>query len=164
MEGVPQSCVGAPSPFILSDEHVLLLAYLVEQGPIEWEEGRVIHDADLPLLRPHFALIEFKRCYSYMFGWPNDEALNGHPLYERGLRAYSAFEVKESSWIRQLERMNSVHPVHNPERFSVLNHYVFTFHDSMFECVAQGIVISQHDQSPPELLLEMQRRIPTQVD
>lgn len=40
---------------------------------------------------------------------PNDESLHGHPLFERGLAFYGAFRVENSSWIRALVRINSVH-------------------------------------------------------
>ena len=58
----------------------------------------------------------FEHCYAHMFGPPNDEALRGHPLAGRGLRPYAAFEIRQSSWLRRLERMNSVHPRHDRER------------------------------------------------
>src|SRR5262245_60100686 len=144
LEGVPQSSVGAPLPFVMSDEGVLLLAYIIEGEPYEWD-GRVLNDADLATFIEHAALVEFERYWSYTFGWPNDEAINGHPLYGRGLRPYGAFEVKDSSWVRQLERMNSVHHRHNPERFAALHHYIFTFHDSMLECVAAGYKITERE-------------------
>ena len=54
------------------------------------------------------------------------------------LEPYGAFEIKHSSWIRQLERMNSVHPHHSPEPFEWLRHYVLSFRDTTFECVAHG--------------------------
>jgi hypothetical protein len=38
--------------------------------------------------------------------------------------------------------MNSVHYRHDPERFRVLNHYILSFHDSTFECVAEGVLFS----------------------
>jgi hypothetical protein len=71
-----------------------------------------------------------------MFGGPNDEALSGHPLYSRGLKFYSAHQVLNSSWIKIREKMNSVHPRHNPIFFYKKNHYIITFHDNMFECIA----------------------------
>jgi hypothetical protein len=77
-----------------------------------------------------------------MFGSPNDEAFHGHPLAERGLGPYGAYRVEDSSWIRRLERMNSVHPRHDPERFRALTHCVLSFHDSTFECVAEGVRFS----------------------
>ena len=38
-------------------------------------------------------------------------------------------EIRESSWIRRLERMNAVHPYHKPEHFVDYRHFVFAFHD-----------------------------------
>jgi hypothetical protein len=43
------------------------------------------------------AVVEFPRCLLAEFGYPNDEALAGHPLYASGLRAYGIFEVLNSS-------------------------------------------------------------------
>ena len=52
---------------------------------------------------------------------------------------YSNYKVENSSWIRQLERMNSVHPYHDSEEFyKNKNHYILAFHDSTFECIAQN--------------------------
>jgi hypothetical protein len=76
-----------------------------------------------------------------MFGPPNDEAFTGHPLASRGLEPYAVFEVEQSSWIRQLERMNAVHPNHKPELFASYRHFVFAFHDSTFEAVADGFEV-----------------------
>ncbi|HEX8863370.1 MAG TPA: hypothetical protein VGC06_30595 [Actinomycetes bacterium] len=59
---------------------------------------------------------------AWQWGPPNDEALQGHPLVDRGLRPYGVFRVEGSSWIRQLERMNRVHPQHRPEAFRDLCH------------------------------------------
>lgn len=158
LEGVPQSSVGAPAPLVVSNERVLLLAYIIEDEPHEWD-GRVLTDADLATFVEHVALVEFERYRSYTFGSPNDEAISGHPLYGRGLRPYGAFEVKGSSWIRQLERMNSVHPRHNPEWFKALNHYIFAFHDSTFECVAGGYKVTEREGTIAELIPEMQSRL-----
>jgi hypothetical protein len=157
LEGVPQSSVGAPEPLVMSDERLTFLAYIVEGEPEL--DGRVLTDADLAIFKERVALVEFHQCRSYMFGSPNDEAIHGHPLYALGLKPYSAFEVEKSSWIRQLERMNSVHPRHNSDRFKSLRHYVFTFHDSTFECIAEGHRISEHEKPIGELVLEMKRRL-----
>jgi hypothetical protein len=72
-----------------------------------------------------------------MFGPPNDEAFSGHPLAPKGLAPYRVFEIDDSSWLRTLERMNSVHPYHRSEHFAVYKHFVFAFHDSTFECIAK---------------------------
>jgi hypothetical protein len=55
--------------------------------------------------------------------------------------------------------MNSVHPRHNPEWFKALHHYVFTFHDSMLECVAGGYKLTEREGTIAELMPEMQRRL-----
>jgi hypothetical protein len=92
------------------------------------------NDSDEPI-----AIVVFERCTAHLFGPPNDEAFSGHPLAARGLTPYSTFEVLESSWLRRLERMNSVHPAHDPKSFlEKKRHHVFAFHDSTFECICRG--------------------------
>lgn len=73
-----------------------------------------------------------------MLGPPNDEAFVGHPLYEKGLRPHGVFEVRNSSWLRALERMNSVHPRHVADLFHGYRHFIFAFQDSTFECIAKS--------------------------
>ena len=79
-------------------------------------------------------VIEFGGCSVTKFGYPNDEALGGHPLYKHGLEAYGVFEVLCSSWIRQMTEQNRVCFPHTSD--SKNRHFIFTFHDSTFECVA----------------------------
>jgi hypothetical protein len=132
----PQSSVGAPMPIVLSNEYKVIVAFYMENVAKDWDGStvRVVgFDSDEPA-----ALVEFKWCYAYMFGPPNDEAFRGHPLAERGLSPYGSYEVLNSSWIRSLERMNSVHHNHKPESFWTRHHYILTFHDSTFECVSDG--------------------------
>src|SRR5215213_3446444 len=52
--------------------------------------------------------LEFSRCSISKFGYPNDEALAGHRLYEKGLRFYGFFEVVESEWIAELRKGNEI--------------------------------------------------------
>ena len=139
LTNVLQSDVGAPMPMILCGENFLHLAYILRSQLMEEEAC---------------ALVGFDRPYAHMFGPPNDEAFHGHPLASRGLRPNSAFEVSNSSWIRELARMNSVHPYHKPERFAEFKHFIFAFHDSTFECVAKGFEISRHIGSVSRILRE----------
>lgn len=78
----------------------------------------------------------------HLFGPPNDEAIAGHPLSARGLYPYGVFQIGQSSLVRGLERRNAVHEHHKPEAFAALTHYIFTFHDSTFECVAESLEAS----------------------
>lgn len=157
LPGVPRSSVGAPLPVVLACEHALLLAYLLEDAPDDWDGtsiGIVTGDSEDVAV----ALVEFVRPYAHFLGPPNDEAFDGHPLSERGLHPYGTFVVRRSSWLRRLERMNSVHPSHDPRQFDELQHFVFAFHDSTFECVARGLRCSVHPGPLAALLPEMQRR------
>jgi hypothetical protein len=137
LRDLPQSSVGAPCPIVLAGEHCLTVAYFLEHAPPGWDETTVrVVGPDTP--GEPASVVRFERPVASMFGPPNDEAFSGHPLASRGLRPYGAFEVRDSSWIRRLERMNSVHPSHRPEHFSRYRHFILAFHDTTFECVATG--------------------------
>ncbi len=109
----PRPSIGAPSPIALSQEGRVVLAYYLQETPNGSDGTRVRVIGPTGVSEP-IALVLFERCYASMFGPPNDEAFQGHPLASRGLVPYRVFEVRESSWIRALERMNSVHEHHRP--------------------------------------------------
>lgn len=121
---------------ILAGEHSLRIAYYLEEREEGWD-GTTIRMLSPDQSNEPCAVIDFVTPYAHMFGPPNDEAFGGHPLAERGLRPYGAFEVEGSSWLAILERMNSVHPYHLPERFRKYRHFVLSFHDITFECIAE---------------------------
>lgn len=158
LENVPQSSIGAPMPIVLSDEDKILLAYMVEAKPSDWE-GSDVRVIDPTSSGESLALVEFSSYSSLMFGAPNDEAFAGHPLATRGLHPYGAFQIENSSWVRQLKKMNSVHLYHKPERFERLRHFIFAFHDSTFECVAEGFTVAEHEGSLEMVLPVMQSRL-----
>lgn len=142
LETIPQSSVGAPIPLVLSDEGTTVVAYYAQETPKGWD-GRTIRmisptEEDEPVI-----LVRFHICYAAMFGPPNDEAFEGHPLASRGLKPYGSFVVENSSWLRKLERMNAVHSRHQPERYWQLKHYILSFHDSTFECIADGYSVEE---------------------
>jgi hypothetical protein len=87
------------------------------------------------------AILRFNRPRAHYLGPPNDEALGGHPLAVRGLKWWEIHEVKNSSWIRSLERMNRVHPGHSPSLYNGLRHFVITSKEVTFECVASDLVL-----------------------
>ena len=126
LTNIPAMDTGSPCPLVLAHEAGLVLAYWVRDEP------------PYPPTTQSLAVVRFRGSYFHSFGPPNDEALNGHPLSGRGLYPYGVFEVDGSSLLRGLERMNSVHRNHDPRRFDALTHYIFTFHDSTFECVAES--------------------------
>src|SRR5262249_1135309 len=113
---------GAPEPIVVANEQALVVSYVAEYPN-------------------KFCSVRFHLPRTHLFGAPNDEALEGHPLWSRGLGYYGVFRVDESSLIRRLAAMNSVHKRHSYSVFDALSHYVFTFQDSTFECVAHSYVI-----------------------
>lgn len=158
LSGAPQSSVGAPLPLVLQVEDRCLLAFYVQVPNPGWDvtSTRIVYpdSAEEPV-----AIVQFELPRATYLGAPNDEAFEGHPLASRGLRPYAAYEVRDSSWVRTLERMNSVHPSHSPAPFRSLRHYVFAFHDSTFECVARGVSWSVHPGPLLGLVPLMQTRL-----
>lgn len=117
---LPRPSAGAPLPIVMGDETTMLVAYFVSGA-----EGEA-------------AIVRFEGCLATTFGPPNDEALEGHPLADRGLVPYAAARVQSSSWIRRLCAANEVHDRHDPEPFKRLQHVILTFHDSTFEVACTG--------------------------
>jgi len=133
----PRPDIGAPLPQLLVTEHRLILAYLLSEPDPNWD-GTYVNMISPETSGLAVAIVDFRRPSAHMFGPPNDEAFEGHPLASRGLHPYGVFEVRGSSWIRKLEKMNSVHPRHEKQRFIAnLRHFIFAFHDSTFECIAR---------------------------
>lgn len=137
---VPQSSVGAPNPVIIASEHNLFVAFYGDRSEPKWD-GKSCRVVSPDTISEPVVVVRFNRVKAHFFGPPNDEAFNGHPLYSRGLQPYGAFEVLSSSWIRALERMNSVHPRHSHQLFSDYRHLILSFHDSIFECIAHGYTL-----------------------
>jgi hypothetical protein len=127
LDGIPAPDMGAPMPLVLANDHAVVLAYYGREPDSQKQPPTIV--------------IHFVEVWAQYLGAPNDEAFEGHPLAARGLRAYAAWEVQHSSWIRQLETINRVHRSHDPERFAEYRHFIFAFHDRTFECVAREIEV-----------------------
>jgi hypothetical protein len=123
--------VGAPEPMLWQNDDRAVLIFTTRAGT--------------------GLLVEFGGCLISQFGYPNDEALAGHPLYRMGLREYGFFEVADSSW---LDRLNAQNRIAFPSgSLGQLRHFVVTLHDSTFECLAQTLEAKDVD-GPPATLLE----------
>lgn len=114
----PQMSPGAATPAIAMTEHDLVVAY------------RTNYD--------DFVVLRFGGIDQVTFGYPNDEALAGHPLYAAGLRFYATYEVMNSPRIRELNQANQV-AFPGSRVFPNARHWVVTFKDSTLEVVANGI-------------------------
>jgi hypothetical protein len=147
---IPEPTCGAPCPIVASDEHKVLVTYYSSHFAGTNERPAAVTSA----ADGQIVIVRFD-AFAHFFGPPNDEAFSGHPLASRGLHCYSVSEVTNSSWIRKLERMNSVHPSHDRNWFlKGKRHFIISFHDSTFECIArkyrvetfQGSIDSAIDQ------------------
>ena len=87
-----------------------------------------------------YAIVEFPLCDWSTFGYPNDEAIEGHPMYGKGLDSYDAFEVFNSPWKRRMTEQNRVAFPDTKE--SATRHLIFSFHESTFECLAEQIEVT----------------------
>lgn len=80
---------------------------------------------------------------AHLFGGPDAASLSKHPLAERGLKPHGAFEVRDSSWARSLD-----------DGSGRKKHFIFTFRDSVFECVANdiGVELIREDDDTIKLM------------
>jgi hypothetical protein len=156
---IPPWDTGAPLPTLMCTDHRLVLTYFIQEaGPWHPVSQPGIRDAS-PQIDERVALVEFVDYLSVMFGFPNDEAFLGHPLAKRGLRHYGAFRVADSSWIRSLAQLNTVHPNHYPGLFEGYAHFILAFHDSTFECIAEDYVVTIVDGPRSRHFSEMLQRL-----
>ncbi|KQZ31500.1 MULTISPECIES: hypothetical protein [Caulobacter] len=139
---VPQSSVGAPLPSLVADEQTLFVCYLLQTYEPDWD-GSTIRVVEQDSENEPLAVLKVPFCRAHLFGPPNDEAISGHRLAKLGLEPFSAFEVTNSAWIADLERANRVHPYHHASQYAALRHFIFTFHDSVLEFIAESFEVRQ---------------------
>lgn len=151
--------IGAPLPHLLVNDSRCFLSFYARVPRPGWD-GTTITRIDPADSEPvPLALVEFQRCASAKLGGPNDEVMQGHPLAGKGMHSYSAQEVVNSPWIAELEAINSVHEYYDHARWRRLRHFVFWFHDSTFECVAESFEVELRNESMSDLLAEICRRL-----
>jgi hypothetical protein len=145
-----QWCSGAPLPHLIQNDSKTFLVFLLRLPVDDYSSGN-----------PEVAIAEVVHCSCTKMGTPNDEVWAGHPLSGKGYEGHGAQEVKNSKWIKELEAILSVHWNYQPgwsERLQ-LRHYIFPFHDSIFECVAQSFKVEVFDGSLSDALAECCRRL-----
>lgn len=130
--------VGAPLPHIIANEGRLVFGYLAElDGDMRFPAAATaFRDGNV------FVLVKTDHCLAFKSGFPNDEVIHGHPYSEFGLESYAVYEVLNSDWIAEIVRINSVHSNHQSGLFAAYRHFIFTFHDSTFEFIAEDVLFS----------------------
>lgn len=111
-------------PGIYSDGTDLLLAYIVQSGsPSDLEE---------------FAIVKFSGVLQHVFGYPNDEALGGHPYYKLGLHFYAFNVISDSPYLDELGKRNVQVFVGSDSIFRGLVHWIIPFHDETLEVIGRS--------------------------
>jgi hypothetical protein len=95
---------------------------------------------DDPDQRP--VVLRWEHCHASAMEPPNDEALDGHRLYDCGLKdVLWCGEVHDSSWITDLERRNRVHDQHDPAAYERLRHFILPLKECVVEIVAETVSV-----------------------
>ncbi|MGV0755488.1 hypothetical protein ACTS95_03850 [Empedobacter brevis] len=111
---------GSPSPKILSDSNNLFLNFMVDD-----ENFNTI-------------TLKFLNYHIYKIGYPGNETLCYHPYTELGINSSDFYLVNDSMWMNELREIDKNHPYFSDKKWNSLNHYIITFHDDLFECIAKG--------------------------
>ena len=64
-----------------------------------------------------------------------------------------------SRWLKEIEKINSVHRMYQPESWRDRTHFIFRFRVSTFECVARSYKVETYRVSMKELLELMIERL-----
>lgn len=103
------------------------------------------HDADQRMV-----LVVWEGARAASMQPPNDEALSGHRLYDKGLAGVGrAGEVLGTAWIDHLERVKRLHPRHDPARFRTLRHFILPLKEGTVEVVAKDVSVRRVDARSP---------------
>lgn len=105
---IPEPDRDNPLPIVLAKDGTVVLSY---KSYVARKEEHII--------------VSFHVAYDHRFGPPGREGLASHPLAARGLKPDGAFEVKNSAWTAGARALKA-------------KHYLFTFRDAVFECLADG--------------------------
>ena len=101
----------------------------------------VVFDQDEGSTPLSVGAIEFAGCVALTSGFPNDEVLRGHRLWNRGLEFYKVHEVIDSSWLAEMQAIEHHHDQSADLPFKGVRHYVLTFHDSTIEALATALIV-----------------------
>jgi hypothetical protein len=154
---------GAPLPQLVCNDYRVCLGFYCAQVNPEW------HGQSIKLVNPAdeqtelLALVEFEHCVAAKLGSPNDEVFHGHPLNGKGRETYAAQRVVNSKWLKEIERINSVHYCYDPTQWLDDQHFIFWFHDSTFECIAKSYKLELLQTSMRNLLSIMVERVLTRL-
>ncbi|RKE38108.1 hypothetical protein B0G76_4403 [Paraburkholderia sp. BL23I1N1] len=126
LDSVPHPAADAAEPFIVTSNRRVILAYPIAESDFE-RFGPFDADDD------PFCTVLFPDTVFHRLGPPGDADLEIHPLASQGLSGYSVHEVMNSSLAAEISAVTSPGPARR--------HFVITFQDSTFECVASDYTV-----------------------
>lgn len=89
---------------------------------------------------------------------PNDEAISAHRLWDKGLSGLLwAGLVHESALVGELERQNSVHPLHGSSLFQGLTHHFLPLKECVVEVVARDVTARRVEGTTAEAAVRAHR-------
>ena len=155
----PRWSSGAPLPQVFANGHQTYLTYFVDTPDPNWDGSYTTlidnkSDTSFPI-----AIVTFIRPNSHRFGIVNDEAADGHPLYDKGLEVYSAHIIENSRWIEELKSIHKVHPRYSDKHWIGSKHFLLFFHDEIFEIIAEGYDIEVINSTFENAAVEIAKRL-----
>lgn len=127
---VPDMDPGVPAPRLITDGFRTAVVYRALTGH-EWDKT--------------VAAVEFKNVHLLKFGYPNDEGVVSHPLYDYDLHVYRLYEVHDSPWIE--DYVQTLHVTHSPEtEFPGLRHFIWVFHEDTLELICKEFTILPQEE------------------
>ncbi|MCE0557463.1 hypothetical protein [Motilimonas sp. E26] len=118
----PEIMVGAPTPMVFADEHIVKLAYYDIEDDV--------------------ALITFDHCFEFRMGMPGEDAISKSQYSGLGLLNFEPHVVEGSPWIDELEKRYKVISEFSRAQRNYV-HYLFAFHERTFECIASGYEVTK---------------------
>lgn len=142
IKGLFEMDFGAPSPTILSNDNDLFITFYVNRvnKSAVPKQLNTVYDTGIVTLK-------FNVYLKYTFGLPSNETIQGHPYNKLGMKSFSFYELRNSDFITSLQEIEKVHLYYNPEKWKTYKHYILTFHDNMFECIARDFEIREENTS-----------------
>lgn len=126
LDAVPHPAADAAEPFVVASDRRVIVSYPIAESDFE-RFGPFDSDDD------PFCAVLFPDAVFHRLGPPGGGDLDIHPLASQGLNAYSVHEVTNSSLAAEISAITSPEPTRR--------HFVITFQDSTFECVASDYTV-----------------------
>lgn len=82
-------------------------------------------------------ILKFKNYVIYKFGFSGHETIPYHKYSEYNITTSTFYNIKSSYWINELKNIATQHPRYDEKKWDSYNHFIITFEDEMFECIAE---------------------------